>query len=147
MRSTSRTMSRHGPQRALSFIKSTQGKHDFPIGIGGGKEGNIRGKMKEQLVFDALTVLKDSRRIIDFLQEDGDGKDFLIWLRKSRKKRKCQSVEIKSSQRGIKEYMRKAKEMTERGKEFISADLVTIVRDDDTVITLMNRIIIELGIS
>jgi len=147
MRSKSRAMARHGPQRALSFIGSTQKKHIFPKGIGGGKEGNIRGEMKERLVFEALTVLRDSRRIIDFLQEDGDGKDFLIWLRKSQQKRRRKSVEIKSSQRGIGKYNRRAKDMAERGREFVSADLVTVVGDDDTVITLMNRIAIELGIS
>lgn len=147
MRHTSRAMSRGGPQRAAKFIRSEKEEHDFPKGIGGGEEGRERGAMKERLVFDALTVLKDSGRILEFCQEDGEGKDFLVWLRRSRNSRRCQSVEVKSSQRGIKEYMEKVREMTKRGEEFICADLVTVVRDDDTVFSLMNRIVIELGIS
>jgi len=147
MRHTSRAMSRRGSQRAKMFIRGEKQEHIFPKGIGGGKEGNIRGAMKEELYRDALTVLKDSRQIIDFLQKDGDGKDFWVLLRKSRKSRRKQSVELKSSKRGIKEYMRKVQKMIDRGEEFICADLVTDVRDNDTVFTLMNRIVIELGIS
>ena len=136
-------MSRGGPQRAAKFIRSEKEEHNFPMGIGGGREGSKRGAMKEQLVFDALAVLKDSGRILEFCQEDGEGKDFLIWLR-SRKK---QSIEVKSSNRGKREYMGKVKAMAERGEKVICADLVTVVRDDDTVFSLMNRIVIGLGIS
>jgi len=143
MRHTSRLKSRRGTIRAVEFIKGEKKEHNFPRGIGGGREGTKRGTMKERLVFDTLTVLKDSGRILEFCQEDGEGKDFLIWLR-SRKK---QSIEIKSSKRGKREYMEKVKAMAERGRKIICADLVTVVRDDDTVVSLMNRIVIELGIS
>jgi len=147
MRHTSRAMSRGGSQRAKIFIRGEKQEHIFPNGIGGGEEGRKRGAMKEELVFDVFNVLKDSKKIIDFLQKDGYGKDFWVWLRKTRKSQRKRSVEVKSSKRGIEEYMKKVKKMAERGEEFICADLLIDVKDTDDFFSLFDRVVMRLEIS
>ncbi len=147
-RSRLRSKSRCARQRSLKFIKSAREGHDFPKGINGGKEGNLRGAMKEELFMEALSVLKDSKRIVDFLRKDGNGKDFWIWLgRGNRKGRRRQSIEVKSSQRGIDEYTEKVRRMAEKGEEVACADLLMKVKDDDDIFSLMDRIVLELNLS
>lgn len=133
-------------RRSLRDIKKSRKRKGPPKGKGGGKRGNIRGEFMEQMVNSALAWLEDSKRILDFYQEDRGGKDFVVMVGKKRGRRLC-TIEVKSSERKKDKYMRKKEVMRKKGIEGMSADLVIVVCEEDNIFTLAERIAGGLGLS
>lgn len=134
-------------RRAMRGINKRKKQKGPPKGIGGGKRGNIRGEFMEQMINNTLAWLEEKEKILNFRQEDGQRKDFVVFVKKRRGHRRC-TIEVKSSERGKIKYMDRIEEMREKGKgKYMPADLVIVVNGDDDIFTLAERIVRGLDLS
>ncbi len=118
-----------------------------PKGRNGGKSGNVRGEFMEQLVNNALVWLEEQRRILSFRQEDGQRKDFVVFVQEKKGRRRY-TIEVKSSECGRTKYWEKIEEMRRKGKgKCEPADLVIVVDWRDDIFTLAQQIVGGLGLS
>lgn len=137
--------SRHGVLRSKRFIKKRMKEQSPPNGKFGGEDGNVRGDFMEQRVAAALTWLKSKEQILDFNQQDTERKDFSVLVINKRSHR-ISTIEVKSSEYGRLEYIRKTEELRKKGK-VICADLILDVNEKDTIFTIAERIAIGLKLS
>lgn len=132
-------------RRDMRGIDRRRNKGRPPKGKGGGKKGNIRGEFMEDRVKNALVWLEENKQIVGFRQEDGERKDFVVFVGK--KRGHCRyTIEVKSSELGRRKYMEKIEEMRRKGK-CKPADLVLVVNWRDDIFALAQQIVGGLGLS